>query len=93
MEIYLRNWKLILPEKTRGAKKIKKGFEKILSGKSDFLDVASLGSAFLLGDMEKSDRTRKTGDIVEIKVAENGLLSFRSKNNNYLLNAEDGYLV
>ena len=91
--IVLKNWKFILSERTKGTKRIRKGFKKILSGKSNFLDVASLGSAFLIGNRENSDYGRRSTDILEIRLAENGLLSFRSINNIYLLNPEDGYLV
>ncbi len=91
--IMLRKWRFILSEKTKGTKRIRKGFKKILSGKSNFLDVASLGSAFLIGNKGDSDYGRRSTDILEIRLAENGMLSFRSINNIYLLNPEDGYLV
>ncbi|MBO7560833.1 hypothetical protein J6T21_02235 [Candidatus Saccharibacteria bacterium] len=93
MNKVLSNWRLILPEKTRAAKKIKKGFDKIMGGKATYMNVSAIGPAYLVGDTGKGGRATVTTDIQEISVVENGLISFRTKNNAYLLNPEERHVI
>ena len=93
MNKVLSNWRLMLPEKTKASKKIKKGFDKIMGGKATYMNVSAIGPAYLVGDTGKEGRVTVTTDIQEISVIENGLISFKTKNSVYYLKPEERHAI